>query len=457
MKKKRSYVPAILIGILGIAVTYFIDSSQNKQWQGKIREENNKTAEILRTEIKQLFCKKYLMMEIIVSELVSSPEKEKQVIEKYAEKMKPWELTLVKDFSSAEISSFLIAVRDNPQGKAMTVERVAGEVNSLYIAYPVGKSGQILLAESSPEDILLSSCSDFLPKYKLSLYATDLFGEKKKIILTGNKDIQESFKITFPVLKHKHNLILKLVLRQGKGPAHPNRIEIWVSGLGITLLLVSFLAVLKKKNIVLEESKQVIEEDKRKLHELANKDPLTNIFNRRHFEKLLHAEFRRAQRYKSPLSCIMLDIDHFKNFNDTYGHQFGDIILKEVAALFKKLLREIDIIARYGGEEFVILLPETDSKGTLGTAERLRTELEKKEYSFGGKAVKVTASFGGSAMLENSKLTQPEKLVLEADNALYQAKEKGRNCVCYSELREEVMDKNEHLVNDLKKIKKGGS
>ena len=98
---KKSYVPAILIGILGVAVTYFIDSSQNKQWQGKIRKENNKTAEILRTEIKQLFCKKYLMMEIIVSELVSSPEKEKQIIEKYAEKMKPWELTLVKDFSSS--------------------------------------------------------------------------------------------------------------------------------------------------------------------------------------------------------------------------------------------------------------------------------------------------------------------------------------------------------------------
>ena len=76
MKKERSYVPAILIGILGIAITYFINSSQNKQWQGKIREANNKTAEILRTEIKQLFCKKYLMMEIIVSELVSSPERE---------------------------------------------------------------------------------------------------------------------------------------------------------------------------------------------------------------------------------------------------------------------------------------------------------------------------------------------------------------------------------------------
>ena len=228
---------------------------------------------------------------------------------------------------------------------------------------------------------------------------------------------------------------MKIVPKQGKGPPPPNRFSVWGLGLGITFALVSFLSLLQKKNVKLQESKQVIEEDKHKLHQLSIKDPLTDIFNRRHFEKLLHAEFHRAKRYKHPLSCVMADIDYFKKINDTYGHECGDMALKEITNLLKGNLREVDILARYGGEEFVMLLPETNNKNAILVAEKLRIKIENDLFNYKGAKLPVAISLGVSTIEQGSDIEDYNNLVSSADAALYQAKRSGRNRVCYVKIK----------------------
>lgn len=162
---------------------------------------------------------------------------------------------------------------------------------------------------------------------------------------------------------------------------------------------------------------------------LAITDGLTKCYNHRHFQEVLENEFQRAKRYKLTFSLLIGDIDNFKKINDTYGHQTGDVILKGIASLLKNGIRDIDIVARYGGEEFAIIMPETDTKGAHGTAERLRCSIE--EYIFSGLPPKtyVTMSIGVGtypALKVKSKFDFVEKI----DKALYQAKREGKNRVC---------------------------
>jgi two-component system cell cycle response regulator len=163
---------------------------------------------------------------------------------------------------------------------------------------------------------------------------------------------------------------------------------------------------------------------------LAAQDPLTGCFNRRHFMVLAKQELQRVARYGRPVSLMMLDIDHFKNFNDQYGHPAGDQVLYALVILCQKILRNVDILARYGGEEFVILMPETDSHAVISTAERLREEIERMEVltSQGGRS--VTASMGAASYDESSgKSLSVDVLIERADQALYEAKNAGRNCI----------------------------
>jgi diguanylate cyclase (GGDEF)-like protein len=163
---------------------------------------------------------------------------------------------------------------------------------------------------------------------------------------------------------------------------------------------------------------------------LAAQDPLTGCFNRRHFMVLAKQELQRVARYGRPVSLMMLDIDHFKNFNDQYGHPAGDQVLYALVNLCQKILRNVDILARYGGEEFVILMPETDSHAVISTAERLREEIERMEVitSQGGRS--VTASMGAASYDESSgKSLSVDVLIERADQALYEAKNAGRNCI----------------------------
>ncbi len=164
-----------------------------------------------------------------------------------------------------------------------------------------------------------------------------------------------------------------------------------------------------------------------RLYELAITDGLTKLFIHRYFQARLDEEIMRAKRYHTTVSLILFDIDHFKKFNDTYGHQQGDIVLIESAKLIKQAVRDtVDIPARYGGEEFAIILPETDAKGAQLVAERLRKTVEAYDYPGQGKALKVTISLGIASFPDHAS-TKPV-LIKKADIALYACKEKGRNC-----------------------------
>jgi len=164
-----------------------------------------------------------------------------------------------------------------------------------------------------------------------------------------------------------------------------------------------------------------------RLYHLAITDGMTQLRIHRYFQQRMDEEIARAKQFSHPLSLIMSDIDHFKTFNDTYGHQQGDIVLIDTAKIFRLNVREVDIPARYGGEEFAIVLPETDTEEARDIAEVLRKKIEAHEYPSKKGKLKVTISLGVATY--PSHAGDKETLIKAADTALYKAKESGRNRV----------------------------
>jgi diguanylate cyclase (GGDEF)-like protein/PAS domain S-box-containing protein len=165
-----------------------------------------------------------------------------------------------------------------------------------------------------------------------------------------------------------------------------------------------------------------------KLEVLASTDGLTGLYNRVYFNEKLEDEVQRAIRFKTPLSLLMLDLDHFKKVNDTYGHQAGDLCLMALASLMRRLSRTVDTCARYGGEEFVIILPQTPPENAMGLAERLRQKVEALKVQYEDQSIQYTISIGINALSLTEEKTA-EELLKTVDSALYEAKENGRNCV----------------------------
>lgn len=155
-------------------------------------------------------------------------------------------------------------------------------------------------------------------------------------------------------------------------------------------------------------------------------DPLTGCYNRREFETQLSRHMASATRHKNRLSLFMFDLDHFKQFNDTHGHQAGDLILKKIAFLVKDNMRQGDILARYGGEEFIAILPETGRHKAMELADRLRTKIAAAEILYNDTTMRVTASFGVSELTPGMDMA---RLIEDADTMLYKAKRNGRNTV----------------------------
>jgi two-component system cell cycle response regulator len=162
------------------------------------------------------------------------------------------------------------------------------------------------------------------------------------------------------------------------------------------------------------------------MRHLAETDPLTNCFNRRALMEKLEQEMDRAARYATMLTGMMIDIDNFKQINDTHGHLVGDRVLKQLANLLKREQRSVDIVARYGGEEFVVLLPETTSAESRNFAERILRRVATHDFGESGKTVRVTISIG-IASYPGERVTDGESLLRLADNHLYRAKSDGRN------------------------------
>ncbi len=170
-----------------------------------------------------------------------------------------------------------------------------------------------------------------------------------------------------------------------------------------------------------------LREKKEELERLSVTDELTLLNNRRFFNQTLSAEALRSGRYEHPLTLIMLDIDHFKPVNDTHGHDAGDIVLKDLAALLKRQLRETDTVARWGGEEFAIILPETPEEIGYHIGERLRQAVEAHDFQVPGVTLNLTVSLGVATICQQA--INPQRLLKRADEALFEAKNGGRNQV----------------------------
>jgi diguanylate cyclase (GGDEF)-like protein len=187
----------------------------------------------------------------------------------------------------------------------------------------------------------------------------------------------------------------------------------------------------ENKNLLssLKQSKEELERANEILGEMAIRDGLTNLYNHRYFYEGLGKEFVRSRRHGRVFSLVFVDLDHFKNYNDTHGHLEGDRVLRQLADIFNKRMRHSDLVARYGGDEFVLLLPETDREGAMVVAEDIRRRVG--EYPFKGKETqplgKITVSIGVATFPEDEE--DADALVKKADQALYRAKQGGQDTV----------------------------
>lgn len=188
---------------------------------------------------------------------------------------------------------------------------------------------------------------------------------------------------------------------------------------------------LASEKVLLEE----LDKKNKDLVELSITDGLTGLFNHRFIQERFDFEFKRAKRYKTLLSCMMIDIDHFKRVNDNHGHQFGDFVLREISSVIQKNTREVDLCGRYGGEEFLIITTQ-DSTGAMKHAEKLHKAIETHLFQKGEHSIHITVSIGISEFQPG--LTTKQEMIEHSDRALYQAKQDGRNLIRVWKEKEEA-------------------
>ncbi|HHF7373680.1 TPA: GGDEF domain-containing protein [Legionella bozemanae] len=181
----------------------------------------------------------------------------------------------------------------------------------------------------------------------------------------------------------------------------------------------------RKRTRELEETNKALEIEKQALRYLSYTDQLTGLYNRHKLQELFEFEKNQVLRYKTDLSIILMDLDSFKSVNDEYGHQAGDMVLKEIALILQSSLRSSDVVARWGGEEFLIITPKTALNEAVKVADSLRQKIKSSPFSYVGK---MTASFGVAVFKKEDNL---EQLIQRADHALYLAKESGKDRVKY--------------------------
>jgi diguanylate cyclase (GGDEF)-like protein len=229
------------------------------------------------------------------------------------------------------------------------------------------------------------------------------------------------------------------------------RQEAWRTALVIALLVVVLsvsglrmvrqISVRERAEAELRAAKKTLEELNRSLELLSLEDSLTGLGNRRRFDLSLQAECRHSARYNTPLALVMIDVDHFKRYNDLYGHPAGDECLRQVGAAVKSARgRACDVATRYGGEEIAVLLPQTEAAGAYAAAERLRVAIETLGIAHAGNpAGRVTVSIGVASFVPSDDTDAPARLVRAADRALYEAKAAGRNRVSLAGRIDEAM------------------
>lgn len=269
---------------------------------------------------------------------------------------------------------------------------------------PVYWKGRLLFADS--EQVLHQ---DYKVPYRTRLSE---FNVQQHHALFSNSNTLRSVAILPLIRQHKQIGSLNLGSRQ---------VDRFQAGIG-TQFLQHLAAVISAclENARLQES----------IKQLGLRDPLTGVNNRRFFDQRVIEEVSLAQRNNTPLSCLFIDLDHFKSINDNHGHQAGDIVLKQAASIFNDIMRTSDILARYGGEEFVILLTDTLLKTAYEIAERIRKTIATNDFIISASVtLNITLSIGIAVLDENKVITTSQQLIKAADIAVYDAKVGGRNRV----------------------------
>jgi diguanylate cyclase (GGDEF)-like protein len=198
----------------------------------------------------------------------------------------------------------------------------------------------------------------------------------------------------------------------------------------LTEVFNDMVAKLRQGRQELATANEALREKNKQLEEFSITDSLTGLYNRSHLMETLAGEVARSRRHYRPFTLLIMDIDHFKSYNDTYGHLAGDEVLRRTGLLLKESIRNCDYAARYGGEEFIVILPETGPEDGVETAERIRNQIAEKEMGSDGTPLKVTVSVGVASFPKDGD--DPHSLMKRADVALYEAKRRGRNRVVLS-------------------------
>jgi diguanylate cyclase (GGDEF)-like protein len=358
------------------------------------------------------------------------------------------ELIFAKTFSH-EYEQVLSQVAEE-QGSVIEIEKKILGVDHCFIGYEVAKSwgfpdvlllpilfhhdpaqytGQNLKIRTTTNAVYLSDILiNILTSRTPEEYHKKFNKEAKKLLGLNNADINN-------ILSNLHHQVDQSAAYFGLHIEGTKSIQeiLQEANIKLSLLNLNYDQInqqLVQAKIKLENLTQELQDKNKILDNLANIDGLTEVYNHRYFQNSLDQEINRSTRHQTAISLLLIDIDHFKNFNDTYGHQAGDFVLKKFSATLLENLRKYDTLARYGGEEFVIILPETSQEEALLVGEKLRAAIENATFTDLNNEYHVTASFGlTSAYPATVDNFNKNNFFNQADLALYDAKKEGRNRV----------------------------
>ncbi|MCF6201408.1 MAG: GGDEF domain-containing protein, partial [Hydrogenimonas sp.] len=286
---------------------------------------------------------------------------------------------------------------------------------------------QITVIDKSGE-VVVSSNRDLIGKY----FDVDKLGKEQIVWLEG----RPVYRMLADGLIFGGNKSKQLILLIDATPYKHNEHRLLQTALitsVIALLIALFIAraiyfsAIRESKEEKERLERLVKERTHEIELLSKTDGLTGLWNRRYLEEMLEIEFKRARRYNHNVSIAVVDLDHFKQINDNYGHMAGDEVLRQVSSHIRSCIRETDFVGRYGGEEIVVILPETDIKTAQLIAEKIRETIESHPVHFNDDTIKVTSSIGISNLRAEHK--DYHEVFAEADEALYRAKEGGRNRV----------------------------
>lgn len=204
-------------------------------------------------------------------------------------------------------------------------------------------------------------------------------------------------------------------------------------------------SMFEKLSAELDQTKEQVEqltlelrEAKVNLHQLVYRDGLSGLYNHRYFQEMINKELERSLRYSSPFSLVIFDLDAFAEFNETYGHENGDLVLMNIARVVEREVRPSDIVARYGGEEFAVILPETDLAGLKLFAERLCQSVQEMATIIDGEEVKTTICVGAATFVPGASTANKRDIIMTVEQALSNAKEKGSHQISVVKLSEQT-------------------